>query len=510
MITSVLDYLEYTAGRFGDKTAYCDAEKSYTFSDVMKDARSVASALAKMLHKTKIPIVIFMKKGPHNLAGFFGAVYAGCFYVPIDIEMPDERIKMILDTLHPLAVIYDASTESKVRDSAIWEGVKPFKFEWAAAYPANQAMLKEIRERIKTTDLLYVLFTSGSTGCPKGVTISHAAVIDFIEWICGKYKLDKNTSLCSQAPFYFDASVPDIYIPIKTGATLYIPPKSYYTFPKKILQYISERKINTLIWVPSALCNVVNCNAFEVCVPDSVKLVIFCGEVMPCRHLNVWRQFVSGAEYVNMYGPTEATYACTYYNINREFSDEDKLPLGKACENSEIILLTEEGKVASFGEIGEICILGQCLSYGYYNDTVRTRESFVQNPTNDKWAESLYKTGDLARFDSEGLLVFEGRKDFQIKRLGHRIELGEIENAILANKEIEQACCVFNTDTDDIIAIYSGSMSEKELGNVLKKRLPSYMAPTKLYMVDRLPMNMNGKIDRVELKKRFAGEEKYG
>ena len=189
-----------------------------------------------------------------------------------------------------------------------------------------------------------------------------------MEWICDKYSLNKETTMCNQAPFYFDASVPDIYIPLKVGATVYIPPKSYYTFPKKILQFVNEKNINTLIWVPSALCNVVNCRAFEICVPSDIRLVIFCGEVMPCKHLNVWKKNIPEALYVNMYGPTEATYACMYYDIEKEFADDEKLPLGRACENSEVILLTEDEKEAKPGEIGEICVLGQCLSNGYYGD----------------------------------------------------------------------------------------------------------------------------------------------
>ena len=288
---------------------------------------------------------------------------------------------------------------------------------------------------------------------------------------------------------------------------LYIPPKSYYTFPKKILQFVNEKNINTLIWVPSALCNVVNCRAFEICVPSDIRLVIFCGEVMPCKHLNVWKKNIPEALYVNMYGPTEATYACMYYDIEKEFADDEKLPLGRACENSEVILLTEDEKEAKPGEIGEICVLGQCLSNGYYGDKEKTDEVFTQNPINQKWNEIMYHTGDLAFIDEFGDMIFAGRKDFQIKRLGHRIELGEIENAMLSIEEIENACCVFDEKSSEVIAVYTGRIRTETVREILSTRLQHYMLPNRIENLKSIPMNINGKIDRPRIKKEYTEEQ---
>ena len=502
MNTTILDHLEITERRFGDKIAYADKDGSVTFTELRQKASALGSCLLEKGFDRE-PVVIFMCKGVKNIVSFFGAAYAGCFYVPIDVDMPEDRIRLIFSVLSPRVAIFDDSSRKKVTGSDLFNGIAFLDYDESAFGDRNDNLLAAARKDMKSTDLLYVLFTSGSTGVPKGVTISHAAVLDFMEWICARYELDENVILCSQAPFYFDASLPDLVIPICVGATLMIPPKTYYTFPKKILHYIVEHRINTLIWVPSALCNVVNCNAFEVCVPDSVKLVIFCGEVMPCRHLNVWRHYISDAKYVNMYGPTEATYACTYYDIDREYADDEKLPLGRACENSSIILLGENGEPAGEGEIGEICILGQCLSNGYYNNIEKTSEAFVQNPLNTKWIELMYKTGDLARSEN-GVLIFEGRKDFQIKRLGHRIELGEIENAILSNPEVRQACCVFDPESCDISAIYAGELEEAELSGRLKDLIPHYMMPNAYHKLAALPLNLNGKIDRVKLSTEYG------
>ncbi len=503
MYSTVLQYLEKTALKYPDKTAFADIKESFTFYNLLLFSKKIGSFIAGIV-KPNHPIVVYMDKRAYNILSFMGAAYAGCFYVPIDSQMPSERINLILDTLQPSMILYDDATAEKV--NSISGSMLKYHYKTALEAEVNDDALAKIRLYSKNTDLLYVLFTSGSTGVPKGVTISHAAVIDFMDWICEKYHLDDTAALCNQAPFYFDASVPDIYIPLKTGATVFIPPKSYYTFPKKILQFIENNNINTLIWVPSALCNVVNCKAFEVCVPTSIKLVIFCGEVMPCKHLNIWRTYINNALYVNMYGPTEATYACMYYDIEREFADDEKLPLGKACENSEIFLLDDEDQLAQTGNIGEICISGQCLSQGYYNSPEKTSAAFMQNPVNTKWREIIYRTGDLAYKNETGEIIFAGRKDFQIKRLGHRIELGEIENAILSVSGVENACCVFHEKNSDIITVYTGKIDTNSLNDKIAEKLPQYMMPNKFVKLTSMPMNLNGKIDRVKIKKEYTEE----
>lgn len=502
MRTTVLQDLEKIASKYPNKVAFADLKEEFSFLKLLDNSRRIGSYLAQRVDAHNA-VVVYMEKRAYNIPAFFGAAYAGCFYVPIDSQMPAERINLILQTLHPSIIIYDDITEKNIEE--VSNGIEIVHYRDAVSCDINQEKLEKIRTLTKSTDLLYVLFTSGSTGVPKGVTISHAAVIDFMDWVCERYSLDETTVLCNQAPFYFDASVPDVFIPLKTGATVYIPPKMYYTFPKKILQYIADNSINTLVWVPSALCNVVNCKAFDVVAPQSIRLVIFCGEVMPCKHLNVWRKYIPEALYVNMYGPTEATYACMYYDIDREFDDDAKLPLGKACENSEIILITDDDREADDGEIGEICILGQCLANGYYNNQEKTSEVFVQNPLNKKWIELMYRTGDLA-YKNNGEIVFAGRKDYQIKRLGHRIELGEIENAIMSIDAVEVACCVYDSVQSDIIAIYTGKIERGEVSRLVEEKLPNYMLPTRYEHLTTMPMNLNGKIDRAMLNKKYAEE----
>ena len=225
MVTSILDLFEGTVSNYPSKIAFQDVKKAATFQELQQEAKAIGSAICK-LSQPKRPIAVYMEKGVSNIAAFLGCVYAGCFYVSIDKDMPDDRVSVILDCLKPDVIICDSETEQKAQKIA--SNIFLLGYEEASTGAVDDKILENVRAGMKTTDILYVLFTSGSTGLPKGVTISHAAVLDFAEWICDRYGLDEHTSLCNQAPFYFDASVPDIYIPLKTGATVFIPPKGYY------------------------------------------------------------------------------------------------------------------------------------------------------------------------------------------------------------------------------------------------------------------------------------------
>ena len=281
---------------------------------------------------------------------------------------------------------------------------------------------EDIINQILDVDPLYVLFTSGSTGTPKGVIISHRSVIDYTEWLSDTFNFNETTVFGNQAPFYFDNSILDIYSVLKNGSKMVIIPETYFSFPRKLLNFINERKINTLFWVPSALIGLANSGQLKEIRLDHIKKVLFCGEVMPNKHLNIWRKEYPDIQYANLYGPTEITDVCSYYIIDRDFKDEEPLPIGKACRNTEIIVLNENNQKVKGEERGELCVRGICLSKGYLGDFTKTDTAFVQNPLNGRYYEKIYRTGDIVKYNQFGELIYLCRKDYQIKHQGYRIE----------------------------------------------------------------------------------------
>ena len=493
----VTDYLDHIVQEYPEKIAFANEQDSMTFSQVHENARKVAVGLIKE-NIFKQPIVVFMEKSPICITSFLGVAYSGNFYTPIDTQMPSSRIHKIINTLHPAVVITNRMLLSSAEEA--FDGYKILLYEDLQQNMADFEAIEAVKCRQLDTDLLYVLFTSGSTGDPKVVTISHQAVIDYTDWVTNAFDLDASTTLGNQAALYFDLSIQDVYAPLKTGATTWLLEQEKFAFPIRLLEYLNEKKINTIFWVPSALVLVANLKALRCVTLPNLQKVLFCGEVMPNKQLNIWRKALPHAAFVNLYGPTEITEVCTYYRVEREFKDEEALPIGRACENMDVFILGEDDCLITGDEIGELCVRGRGLSYGYYNNPEKSAEVFVQNPLQTNYHEMIYRTGDLVRYNEFGELMYAGRKDFQIKHMGHRIELGEIETAALAVEGIKQACCLYDTARSRIVLFYAGAKSDEELKELLPAYIPHYMIPNRFVKMDEIPLNMNGKLDRVWLK----------
>lgn len=504
MKANVTYWLDQTAQRLPDKIAFADERKAVTFHELKTQAMALATQiLEKGLFKK--PVVVYLEKGVDVLVSFMGAAYSCNFYSPIDIDMPASRVNKILEVLRPSLVITTAKLCEVFKEYA-YEG-EYLLFEEASCLPVDEERVEAARCRGIDTDLLYVLFTSGSTGVPKGVTINHRAVIDYIDWVTETFAITEEDSFGNQAPFYFDNSILDIYSTVKSGATTHIIPKNLFAQPVPLLEYLQEKKINTIFWVPSALIVVAKLKAFRnVDLSGTLQRVLFCGEVMPNKQLNTWRRFLPDVLYANLYGPTEITDACTYYIVDREFADDEPLPIGRPMANTDILVLNDKDEPVTGDEIGELCVRGTSLSMGYYNNPEKTREAFVPNPLNPYVPETIYRTGDLVKYNEYGEIIYLSRKDFQIKHMGHRIELGEIETAVSSLEEITLCCCLYDEKRQKIVLFIEGELDKAYINERISGLVPEYMLPGKVVALSTMPINANGKIDRVMLKEQFLSE----
>ena len=500
-MTNVLEYLEQSAEKYPEKTAFADEENSCTWQELKERAQRIGSSLAGKA-ALGAPIAVWMEKSVDAIAAFMGIVYAGCFYVMLDKNQPNQRIMQILDTLEQPFVIADEKA-AKITEGG-YEEKQILPYKTLAQGNIDAEVLTEIRKNGSDVMPLYGIFTSGSTGVPKGVVVSHRSVLDFMDYFTDNFGITSEDVIGNQAPFDFDVSVKDIYSALKTGAAVQLIPKRMFSFPTQLLDFLCERKVTTLIWAVSALCMVSELKGFTYRVPELVNKVLFSGEVMPVHHLNIWRSYLPDAMYVNLYGPTEITCNCTYYIVDREFAPGDVLPIGKPFQNEKVFLLDEQDKlVEEPGLRGEICVSGTALSLGYYNNEEQTRKAFVQNPLNCRYQEVIYRTGDLGYYNEKKELCYATRKDFQIKHMGHRIELGEIEQAMEKTGEVSRACCLFDEDSRKIVAFYEGTGEKRAIVKELRKIIPPFMIPNAFCKKDGLPLTKNGKIDRAALKKSY-------
>ena len=496
MIKSIPDALEQTAARFGERLAFCSDTEESSYASFTADAKTIGSFL---LHRglEKKNVAVFIDKSVNCLRAMFGAAFANACYTVLDVTSPPERLSSILGTLRPACVIVDKKSARKWK----LEGQTVYAVEDMLGEEPDEALLAKVRAARCDTDPLYILFTSGSTGEPKGTVICHRSVLAYASTVIATFGVDETTVWGSQTPLYFSMSVLDVFTSVLCGAEFRIIPKMYFSFPVMLMEYLNEKKINALYWVPSAMGIVANFNTFDEIRPEHLKLVLFAGEVMPVKQLKVWRRALPEALFANLYGPTEITDTCTYFIVDRDFADTESLPIGVPFDNCDILVLREGGGrvLPGSGESGELCVRGSFLGLGYYRNPEKTAAVFTQNPLNSAYPERIYHTGDLVSYNERGELLYLGRKDFQIKHMGYRIELGEIEANIGAIEGVGECACVY--ENSQIILFYqSPTVGEEVMQQEIKSRLLAYMRPSLVYRLPALPHNANGKIDRKALK----------
>ncbi|MBE6010224.1 MAG: amino acid adenylation domain-containing protein [Lachnospiraceae bacterium] len=488
----LLQIFEETAERFPDKKAVGDQEDSYTFSELRQMARRMAAVILDKAGRGR-PVCVLVNRGKDTMALFLGVLYSGNFYVPLDPDMPLAKIRDEFETSEACLLLGGDENRELI------ESLSPdVPFLTLKDMGQQEAPMPDIHPE----DPIYMVFTSGSTGKPKGILKSYGAVLDFIASYAEHFDLTDREVIGNQTPFFFDASAKDLYLMMYTGATLEVLPSEMFILPLRLIDYMNQRGITYICWVPTALALVIQMKVFRKVLPTSLKKVFFVGEVFPMKQLGEWLKTLPDLQYVNLYGSTEIAGICCYYELDSSCT-YDYLPIGKTLPNCEVYLYDNGAFVSEPGQIGEVLVVSQALALGYYKDAERTQNTFTEHVINGE-KKRVLKTGDFARYDEDGNLIFVTRKDFQIKHMGRRVELGEIEAVCDSLPCIMRCACLYN-DQKKRIHLFCQLMpgydwGKKEIIHELRGRLSEYMLPTRVTVLDKMPYNANGKINRTLLK----------
>jgi amino acid adenylation domain-containing protein len=360
-------------------------------------------------------------------------------------------------------------------------------------------------------DVAYLLFTSGSTGVPKGVMIAHRSVRAFTDWMTARFGVCADDRCSGHAQFHFDLSTLDLYTAFAAGAELQLVPDRLSSDGRALAAFIRERRLTQWVSVPSVLSYLTQVGALEPDGFPDLRRVLWCGDVLPASVLAAWRAQLPQVQFTNLYGPTEATVASTYHVVAEPPLEGAPIPIGRPCAGEDVFVADERLERVPAGEIGEICIAGAGLALGYWRDEETTRRAFRPDPRRP--SERIYRTGDLGRVDDAGDLHFLGRRDSQVKHRGYRIELGEIEAALDTIDGLAE-CAVIGVPTSGfeataICCAYAPApahdLTPAAVRGAVGRLLPGYMVPTRWLRLDELPKNSNGKIDRKRLRELIAG-----
>jgi amino acid adenylation domain-containing protein len=468
-------------------------------------------------------VCLLMPKSPLAIVGIIGIYKAGCVYVPLDPTSPATRLSKIIEACESRCILA-AGTAGPVLEDLLRQEWFPtgLGIGWLDAKQESRIRqvvdftlddvdnfsTQPLEQLGRGEDAAHILFTSGSTGVPKGVVITHANVIRFIEWAIRYFGIDSADRLSGHPPLHFDLSFFDIFGSFAAGAELHLVPAEATLLPNKLAEWMRRSQLTQWFSVPSALQYLAK---FDVVQPNdfpALKRLLWCGEVLPTRALMYWMRRLPHARFTNLYGPTETTIASSYYTLpSCPEDDRAAIPIGRACTGEELLVLDDALQAVARGEVGELYIRGVGLSPGYWNEPDKTQQVFLPAPRGTDPSDRLYRTGDLARIGDDGLVYFLGRTDSQIKSRGYRIELGEIEAALNAMDSLSECAVVAiasnGFDGASICCAYVAArdiqVTPARLRIDLEKVLPRYMLPSHWMAFSELPKNANGKIDRRRL-----------
>jgi amino acid adenylation domain-containing protein len=508
--------LETSAERFPDRVAVVDRDRLATYAGLNTGANQLAHMLIEAGIKQGDRVGIYMDKSLEAVEAIYGILKAGAVYVPLDARAPAARLAYIARDCGIECLITARETSGKwaglvsegaplrhlvVLNSANQDWETPSRVsvstrEALEAMPSHQPAISTI-----DLDLAYILYTSGSTGVPKGVMLSHRNALAFVEWAVDEVRVGPEDRLSSHAPFHFDLSIFDVFAASRAGASVSLVPPHSSVFPIEVARFIREREITVWYSVPSILTMLTEHGNLQQGDFPSLRVVVFAGEVFPTKYLSRLMRLLPHPEFYNWYGPTE-TNVCTSYRVPEPPEELDgDIPIGRAIANDQTLVVTEGERLAEPGEVGELMVRGATVMRGYWGDTEKTAQRLIRNPFSVHAEDLVFRTGDLVQELPSGDYKFLGRRDHQIKSRGYRIELGEIESALNAHPDVVE-CAVIGVP-DEMISnrikayvVKRGDQQEHDLIAFCAQRLPRYMIPELLEFREALPKTSTGKIDR--------------
>ncbi|PWW08319.1 amino acid adenylation domain-containing protein [Paenibacillus cellulosilyticus] len=504
MHINLLNYLKATSERVPNNTAVIEGERKISFFELSENAKKMSNIINRVIDGViRKPIAVLLDKQIETVVSDIAIMYCGNAYMNLDTKTPVQRISNIIELIKPELIITNNKHIHKLND--IWPSDKILNVDQIDLNNEtySQDVLDNRLSKIIDTDPLCIINTSGSTGVPKGVVLNHRSFIDFTEWAIHTTDIGDNEVIGSLSPSVFDIYSFELCMLMALGSTIVIVPEGLAAFPARILQLLQDHHVTYIFWVPTIMVNIANMDLLIRIPLSSLKSVWFAGEVFPTKQFNYWRTQLKQAQFINLYGPIEITLDCTYYIADRQLSDDEPIPIGIACKNTDVFILNEEDKLCGVNEEGELCVRGTSLAMGYYNNPEKTAAAFVQNPLNNSYPETIYRTGDIVLENDRGEIIFKGRKDSIIKHSGYRIELGEIEHVIINTlKLVKNGCVVYSQATKEIIFYYEfdNDISVVDFRSNIGRVLPNYMIPHIYKRLEQLPRNNNGKIDRLKLK----------
>lgn len=511
MQKNILEYFGKTVAAYPGKDAVIEGDKRISFEELSNCSKALAHLIIDAVYGAcNMPVALFLPKSVESITGDLAVSYSGNIYMNLDVKLPAARIKNILASIRPALIITNTANSEKLGTLCGRCPILNIDDLNRSSF-FDDRIISERLERLIDTDPLCIINTSGSTGTPKGVVLNHRSFIDFTEWAIETLKIGDNEIVGSLSPLVFDIYSFELCMMMAKGSTLVLIPDTLAAFPANLLSMIREKMVSFIFWVPTIMVNIANMDLLSRIPLPELKTVWFAGEVFPTKQYNYWKGQLPSAKFVNLYGPIEITLDCTYFVIDRELSDNEPIPIGFPCKNTDILILNQNNEPSAINEMGELCVRGTSLAMGYYNDPQKTASAFVQNPLNTAYPEIIYRTGDLVSMNERGEIIFKGRKDTMIKHFGYRIELCEIEHIIINTLKLaENGCIVYDSGKKEIVLFYESKadIPAADMRKNILTLLPKYMVPNRFIRKDELPRNTSGKIDRLFLHNEIANNSR--